>query len=70
MGPKKQAETKEDDNVILPKNDNVIHPKRPCTSYIYFNTETAKKIREKNSELSQPEVFKKVAEVWKALTEK
>ena len=50
--------------------DNVVRPKKPSTAYIFFNTETAKKIREKNSNLNNTEVFQKVAQVWAALNDK
>ena len=67
MPPKKQkaaeAEVTADSSKKSPVS-NGVRPKKPSAPYLFFNVETAKKIREKNSELTNTEVFQKVSQVW------
>ena len=47
-----------------------VTPKKPSTAWIFFCTETTKKLKEKNPALTQPERFKKTGEVWSKLSDK
>ena len=64
----KSKSSEEDEEVKV--NEFTVKPKRACTAYLYFNVETAPKIRAKDSALKMGEVSQKVGQVWAALNDK
>ena len=54
---KKAAKSKE-----VAKDEN--RPKRATSAYLYFNMEMTKKLRSKDSSLSQKEAMKTAGEIW------
>ena len=45
-------------------------PKRPSSSYMFFNTSFVKKAREADPELKNADAFKLAGQKWKEMSEK
>ncbi|KXN84207.1 FACT complex subunit SSRP1 [Leucoagaricus sp. SymC.cos] len=60
-GPKKRKRN------TKPKDPNA--PKRPASSYILFQNEIRKELKEKFPNLTNPELLNKISEMWKNMSE-
>jgi hypothetical protein len=50
--------------------EDVVKPKKPMSSYIYFNNEHQKVLREQNKDLAITEAYKLCGQVWNKFTDK
>jgi hypothetical protein len=60
-GPKKRKRN------TKPKDPNA--PKRPASSYILFQNEIRKELKEKHPNLTNPELLNMISEMWKKMSE-
>jgi hypothetical protein len=60
-GPKKRR------RATKPKDPNA--PKRPASSYILFQNEIRKELKEKHPHLTNPELLTMISEMWKKMSD-
>jgi hypothetical protein len=64
-GSEEHIEVKKRKRVVKPKDPNA--PKRPPTSFLLFQNEQRKSLREKHPEMSHSDLIAKVAQIWHSL---